>query len=67
MPIFMWGDPKVGNTVEVGPSNDGTRTFLAVRGTAVWIKPEWAEKVAAALLDYAAREQRGEKHHVVGG
>lgn len=64
MPIFSW---KPSNVVEVGPSTDGKKTFLAVRGNAVWIPPEWAKKVAKSLIEYAEREERGEKHYVVKG
>jgi len=64
MPIFAWGKE---NVVEVGPSSDGTATFLAVRGTGVWIPPEWARRVAESLTEYADRQERGEPHHVVGG
>lgn len=63
MPIFKWGTE---NVVEVGPSTDGDATFLAVRNAGVWIPPEWARKVAAALIEYADRQERGEPHHVAG-
>lgn len=64
MPIFIFATQ---NVVEVGPSIDGKETFLAVRGTAVWIPPEWARKVAASLIEYADRQEKGELHHVAGG
>lgn len=71
MPIFIWGgDAARGEkkkVVEVGPSTNGKRTFLAVHGTGVWIEPEWARKVAASLIEYADREEKGEPHPVAGG
>lgn len=63
MPIFLWGKE---NNVEVGPSTNGEHTFLSVRGTALWIPPEWARKVAASLIEYADREEKGVKHPVAG-
>ena len=64
MPIFMWG-PNNCNVAQVGPSTDGSATFLGVGDCGVWIPPEWARRVANSLLEYADREERGEKHHVM--
>jgi hypothetical protein len=40
--------------------------FLAVGGSAVWIPPEWARKVAASLIEYADRQEKGELHPRIG-
>jgi hypothetical protein len=66
MPIYMFGENNK-YFVEVGPSQDGTTTFLAVGNSEVWIPPELARKVAKSLIEYADRQERGEKHPVAGG
>ncbi len=40
--------------------------FLAIGNSGVWIPPEWARKVAVSLLEYADRQEKGERHPVAG-
>jgi hypothetical protein len=63
MPIFIL---KPGQIIEVGPSTDGKKTFLSVRGTGIWIPPDFARKVAASLVEYADRQDAGVLHPVAG-
>lgn len=62
MPIFVIRH----GYIEVGPSADGNAMFLAVNDCLISIPPEWARKVAASLIEYADRQEKGERHPIAG-